>query len=201
MKPYTGYEFLGFILPGLLVLAIAYYGWHGWSHGEPGPTAVLGIAAAAYIVGHVVAAAANWLAPLAWGQLPGRRVSSFQGLRGGNGKYVGVSDDQLLEWLGADAEQDPQRAFDLAYTRIRQHGDTTQLDILNEQIGFYRNGAVAGLLGTVIVITLELVAGGAGTLPALTSAPVLALVTLAFCLRYRRFWTRFGDYVIRITRT
>jgi hypothetical protein len=201
VKPYSGYEFLGFVLPGLLVASVAYFGWNGWPHGEPGPVALLGITTLGYLSGHVVAALANWLEPLAWGRRPGSRPSSLDGLRGRNGKYANVTDQQLREWLDPDGEADLQRAFDLAYSRARATDLKKVLDLYNEQIGFYRNTATASMLALVIVAAYQFVPESAETLPLALAGPLLALAGVSFTVRYRRFWARFGDSVIRAART
>lgn len=201
MKPYSGYEFLGFVLPGLLVSAVAYYGWNGWPHGEPGPVTLLGITTLAYLTGHVIAAIANWLEPVVWGRKPGSRPSSLAGLRGRSGKYADVTDEQLRDWLDPGGERDLQRAFDLAYSRARGTDVKVVLNLYNEQIGFYRNTATASVLALVIVAAYQFAPGSARTLPLAVAGPLLAVAVFAFVIRYRRFWTRFGDTIIRSART
>src|SRR3981081_3537331 len=74
------YEYLSFVLPGAVVLFAAVYGYFGWPWGEPGATALVGILGACFIVGHLVAAVAQFCQPILWGHRPSNAADSKWGL-------------------------------------------------------------------------------------------------------------------------
>src|SRR6266545_8309707 len=105
MWPPSIYDSLSFVLPGGTVLFTSVYGWNGWPYPEPGATAAIGILAAAFVVGHLNAALAAFLEPLAWRHRPGQRMSSTWGLFGPGGVYTAAEQDTVEAEMAAKLER------------------------------------------------------------------------------------------------
>jgi hypothetical protein len=200
MIPFSAYEWLSFLLPGGLFLFAAFYGWNGWPYPEPGAAALTGILAASFAVGHAVAAVASWLEPCIWLRRPGSRQEPDWGMFGRGGTYDSAERERIMTDLrkryGADV--DFRKGYYLAYTQLRQAGKDAALVIANQQIGFYRNMTFAALAGAMIIVGYWAV--GRAALPVVW-ALFLATAAILFAFRYRRFWRRFGDEVVRGIRT
>lgn len=194
MNPYSAYEYLSFILPGGVLLFASFYGYHGWHWKEPGATALVGILAACFVVGHANAAVAQYCQPLLWRQRPSNRSSSEWGMFGPHGAFP-AEDDRDRVRAGLDAAYPGlsfQQAFNSAVGKIRDSDD--HLKVLNSQIGLYRNLTAASLLSLVLVVYYNL--SSHRHLPLLPWVPILVAVTLLFANRYRHFWRRYGAHVI-----
>jgi hypothetical protein len=196
MNPYTAYEYLSFILPGGLITSVAFYGYFGWPYSEPGGTYLVGILAVAFVVGHLNAGLASWIEPGLWGDRPGGRTDSTWGMFGKRGPY----DEEDRPGVEADVcnamgESPFRTAYNLGFTELRRQGQAGFLDILNSQIGLYRNLAVACGVCSIIVVGYN--ATDHQHLPLVPWLPILLVAAVVFTYRYRRFWVRFGDYVVR----
>jgi hypothetical protein len=199
VNPFSAYEWLSFLIPGGVFLFAAFYGWKGWPYPEPGAAVLTGILAASFAVGHAVAAVASWLEPVIWLHLPGTRQNPEWGMFGSGGTY----DDAERVLVVADlrvryGDVDFRTGYNLAYTELRQAGNDAALAIVNQQIGFYRNMSMSAAAGTLIVVGYWAV--GRDALP-VAWALFLGTAAILFAYRYRRFWRRFGDEVIRGFRT
>lgn len=194
---YSVYEYLTFVIPGGVILAATIYGWKGWPFGEPGVIAAAGLVVAAFISGHALASVANWLEPMWWRRRPGSTVSSSAGLFGEGGLYD-ADEEKTLRNLFRKAFPELsgfENQWRAAYSVALRGPLGSRLQIMVDQIGFYRSMAAASLLCGLLILAFEL--GGKAHLPLLPWLPITAVTTLAFALRYRRFWTRLGDYVVR----
>lgn len=193
---YAAYEFLSLVIPGGLLLAAAVYGWDGWRYDEPGATALVGILAASYVVGQANAAIANLLEPVLWLRRPGSRQDPTWGMFGPKGTYSEQDREHILGQLRARyGDVDFPRGYNLAYTELYQLGKDEQLKLANQSIGFLRNMTCACVIATCLVGAYA--AAGREALPAAIWIPIGVAASVLFAYRYRRFWRRFGDYVIR----
>jgi len=201
VNPYSPYEYLSFILPGGVLLFASFYGYNGWHWKEPGGTALVGILAACFLVGHANAAVAQYGQPLLWGQRPSNRSSSEWGMFGPRGTFTAVGDRERIEHeLSAAYSGLPlQEAFAAALADMRRNGNDGFLNILNAQIGLYRNLTSATFLATVVVVYYDL--SSHQHLPALPWVPIFLTVTVLFANRYRHFWRRFGAHVVNTVRS
>lgn len=201
MWPPSIYDSLSFVLPGGTVLFTTVYGWNGWPYPEPGATAAIGLLAAAFVVGHLNAALAAFLELLAWRHRPGQPMSSTWGLFGPGGVYTAAEQDAIKAEMAAKLERQErfQVLFNLGYTTLQHAGKDEQLKIFNQQLGFYRNMSTATAVSAVATCAYAI--AGRDWLPAAIWAPIYVVATLLFAYRYRRFWRRFADAVIRGIRT
>lgn len=185
------------MLPGGLVLGVALYGKYGWPQDEPGATFLVALLSAAFMLGHIVAALANWLAPLAWGKLPGSDPPSQQGLFDKKGHLHGKGEADALKAFNKllGPQPDLDRAIKAGAKRMRAEARGKMLSVYNEQIGFYRNSATACLVATLIVVVYELTAVGTPPMPAAFWVPALLVACLLFTGRYRRFWRYYAREV------
>jgi hypothetical protein len=194
----TLYDYLCFIAPGGLVLAAVVYGFElAPVGGAPTSTGLVLLTAAAFIVGHLNAAVANYLQPLAWGKRPGSRLPSSTGLFGNRGLYGSTPQHQIEQDFKAPFPEahDFQQRFDLGYTLLRQKKLDTGAQIMNQQIGFYRNIAASVLAGIFIVVIATL--WQHDTLHWWIWLPVGIVAEVLFVFRFRRFWVRFGNEIVR----
>jgi hypothetical protein len=193
---YSAYEYLTYVLPGTLVATTAFYGWHGWPYGDPSVGLVVGIVAVGFFVGHVIAAAANWLQPALWGHLPGRHLASAEGLFGPKGAWT-FSEQEVKDAFKARFPEASnfESQFKLAYAEAQTGPLGSKLQTFVEQIGFYRSGALACALCLVLVTAFALT--GRSHLPVSLWGPLFLLSFVAFAYRFRRFWVYLGDYVVR----
>jgi hypothetical protein len=205
MDKLTLYDYLGFVLPGALLLATAAYSFELATPKQvPSAEGLVILTAAAFLVGHLNASLAFTVAPLAWGRRPGGRIPSSAGLfrKGWRGRPAGpYANNQrhiehIFEKRFPDGNNFDQR-LRLGYTLLRQKQLDGALQIANQQIGFYRNLAV-GAAGCMVMLVSAAVTGHDGLDNRLwISASVASLVLCV--LRFRHFWVRFGDEVVRGT--
>ncbi len=194
---FSAYEYLAFIFPGASLIFVVFFGWYGWPYGDPGAGAIIGLVSASFVVGHALAAFANWLEPVWWGQRPGRVVASTQGLFGRRGLYNTQEEKEIEDALARAfprLEGMPNR-FRTAYSRAQEGPLGSKIQTFVDQIGFYRSMAASTALGIPIVVAYCI--SGRDHLSCVLWIPALCIATLAFVLRYRRFWIRTGDYVVR----
>ena len=201
MQPprFSAYEYLTFVLPGFVVLSVSVYGWHGWPYGEPGASSLLGILIASFIVGHALSGLSNWVEPLAWWRRPGTKVSSSQGLFGKAGLYDEKEESTIKAAFSkhySDVSQFESQ-FRLAYSEALTSPIGPRLQTLVDQIGFYRSMMVASVFSAIIVLVTETRTNE--NLESFFWSPFFLLLGLTFGYRYRRFWVRLGDYVVRHT--
>lgn len=196
MNPYSAYEYIGIIVPGGSILAVAFYGWFGWPYAEPGGTALVGILALAFVVGTANNAAAAKIQSVWLGQLPWQVADPFHGLFGKGRHWPdrATVEQAFKERLGHPALEFGQ-LYRLGQARLRQAGKADTLDHLNQQIALHRGMAFASLVCTVLVITYWML--GKDHLPIVPWVPILAVATVLFALGFRRFWRWYGDHVIR----
>lgn len=149
------------------------------------------------MVGHVLAAFANWLEPVWWGQRPGGVVATTQGLFGRRGLYNSREEKEIEDAVVRAFPQldGTQNRFRAAYTRAQTGPLGGKIQTFVDQIGFYRSMATSTALGVPIVAAYCL--SSRDHLPCALWIPALGIATLAFVLRYRRFWIRTGDYIVR----
>jgi hypothetical protein len=194
--PFNAYEYFSFLFPGAVVTASWYYGTMGLPQAEPGAGASLAFVAVAFLVGHAVAAIASWLEPVIWRQRPGSKTDPTWGMFGRGGTY----EESERQGIAADFERRfPSIPFKSAYhigrTELQQLGKDSQLKIMDQQIGFYRNSAFSSILAAAIVlITWRLGYNHFVVVPWLA---VFLSMAVLFTYRYRRFWRIFGDNVVR----
>lgn len=197
MERFSAYEYLGFVVPGGLVCVVAFYGGYGWPYDEPGATYLVGIVAAAFVVGHLVAGLANLVCGLAWRRLPWHEPDSYEGAFK-KGQYLeGRTEADVLatfkERVGD--HRDLNRSFKAAAKIMHVEGRANRLDVFNQQIGFYRNTATACGICLLLVVGYEVQAATIAPLPAPIWAPVFIVSVLVFTRRYRRFWKLYGREV------
>lgn len=196
MNGYSTYEFIGIVVPGGSILAVAFYGWFGWPYAEPGATALVGILALAFVIGTANNAAAARIQSIWLGQWPWHDPDPFYGLFGSRRPWP---DRHIVERAFRDRLGHPELGFEQLYrigqARLRQEGRAQTLDNLNQQITLHRGLALASLICTSLVITYQFF--DRDHLPPVPWAPVLAIGTLLFALGYRRFWSWYGQHVIR----
>lgn len=190
----SAYRYLTFLLPGALVLTVAFYGWNGWSYGEPGAGALLGLTAAAYMTGHIVVALANYFQPIWWGHSPGGRLESAEGLFSKGGRYEKSKDAVLAAFSSRYPKVDGFEAqFGIAYQQVQKGALGPKLLSIVEEIGYYRSMATASGICFLLVIVYWLL--DRDHLEALLWLPVFAVSAGAHAYRFRRFWRYVGEYV------
>lgn len=193
------YDYMSFILPGGVVILAGWYSLTEAKYAEPGAFAAILIGIAAYVIGQAVAAVWNWFEPVAWGHWPFSRVDRTWGLIGDHGTYTTAEGATITAVFqkrygsGAFATD-----YDLGYAEIQQSGHGDFLAIMNQQIGLFGHLCMACGIGLVMVATTKLPYQPTGL--SIAFAVVLALGVLLFGLRYRYFWKRFGDQVVRQVR-
>ena len=131
------------------------------------------------------------------GRSPPVGVSPRRFRPGDHGTYPEAERERVLGDLRARYGRgvDLLRGYGLAHTELQQTGKDEPLNIANENIGFYRNMTVACLASAGVVVGYALV--GRDALAPVAWVPIFLAATFVFAARYRRFWRRFGDYVIR----
>ncbi len=189
------YQYLTFLLPGALVLFVVGYGWNGWPYGDPGAGAVLGLSAAAFMIGHALAAIANYFQASWWGHLPGSRLQSSEGLFDKRGRYAGAQ-QEITRALEESFPSVPtfEAQFGIAYAEAQAGPLGPKLQALVEQIGYYRSMATASALSLVLVVVFSSM--GHRHLPLLLWTPLFLFLTLLYAYRFRRFWRYVGEYVV-----
>ncbi|MHB1973169.1 MAG: hypothetical protein ACYCR4_02630 [Acidimicrobiales bacterium] len=196
MIPYSIYDYLTFIFPGLTVLFASSYGWFGWPWHEPGGATLVGIIAAGFIVGNVVTAAGSWLEPSFLGHLPGTTPDVLWGQFAKGDRHEGekvafeaVVKRRYGEGISLTA------GYRLAQRELRNSNAGDDLKMLTQQIGFYRGMTVASLIA--LLIEAALASGWHTHLFPGIWLPVFATSTALFAYRFRRFWRWYGDTVLR----
>ena len=192
------YDYLGFIVPGAVIIAVAVYGF-GLAGVTTAPSAegILLLTAAAFVVGHLNVAVANMLQPVAFGHWPFTRLRSTEGLFGNHGRYREAErkeiEDEFAGFFPAASTFEEQ--FRLGYTLLRQKQLDLALQTANQQIGLYRNLMAA----TVVCLPLLAAAAAADhhTLRPQIWIPLDVLAAVLFAIRFRRFWVGFADEVVR----
>lgn len=198
MDNLTLYDYLGFVIPGGLVVATVAYGFQlAPIDAAPSAPGLTMLTAAAFIVGHVNAALANYLQPVAWWQRPGQRLGSSVGLFGRRGLYDAQQQADIEQHFATrfPNARDFQQQFNLGYTTLRQKGLDKAAQIMNQQIGFYRNMA-AGVLVSLVVLIAATVRGH-DILRLWLWVPLAVAAEALFVFRFRRFWARFGNEIVR----
>lgn len=196
MDRFSPYEYLAFLLPGGLLTMAAWIAMGGSVLPDPGAGLLAILLGVAFVIGHAVASIASWLEPVAWGHRPGQRPDPLWGAFGEGRRYT-EADRPRLEGEFRDRFGVPDglpTLYALGYTRLQQLKLDGHLQVLNQQIGFYRNTAAACLLAAGLHLCVRIREIGSNDVLLLAAyAAGLAL----FTARYRRFWTYFSDAVIR----
>ena len=198
MIPYSIYDYLSFIIPGGMILFTAVYGWFGWPWHEPGGTALVGIVAAAFVIGNAVAALASWVEPIFLGSIPGTRPDGLWGQFAKGDRYEDRR-SEVEAVFRRRYDDNLDHSYRLAQVDLRNLGKSGDLDRINSQIGFYRGMAVAS--GVSLLIEVTYVTAWHSHLPSALWMAIFAVLSLLSIYRYRRFWRYFGDYVIRTVTT
>lgn len=189
------YQYLTFLLPGGLVLFAVVYGWNGWPYGEPGAGAILGLSVAAFMVGHTLAALANFLQASWWGHRPGSRLQSSEGLFDKGGRYASTKDEVIKAFDALYPTVSTFEAkFGIAYAEAQAGPLAPKLQSLVEQIGFYRSMAAASAISLGLVLIFN--ALDHEHLPLFPWVPTFIVTTLLYGYRFRRFWRYVGEYVV-----
>jgi hypothetical protein len=189
------YQYLTFLLPGALVLFVFVFGWNGWPYGEPGAGAILGLSAAAFMIGHALAAIANYFQASWWGHLPGSRLQSSEGLFDEGGRYAVTQQAVTTAFEEAfPSVKTFEAQFGVAYAEAQAGPLGPKLQAIVEQIGYYRSMATASALSLVVVVVFYSL--GHRHLPLLLWTPLFLLLTLLNAYRFRRFWRYVGEYVV-----
>lgn len=190
----SAYRYLAFLLPGALLLFVAFYGWNGWPYGEPGAGVVLGLSAASYVSGHVLVSIANFFQPVWWLQPPGRRVKSSQGLFDESGRYAKSKDQVLKAFENAYPQVSEFEAqFGIAYQEAQKGPLAPKLLAFVEEIGYYRSMATASAICVLLVAVFNFAQHE--HLPPGLWIPVFLVSTIAHAYRFRRFWRYVAEYV------
>jgi hypothetical protein len=195
MNLYSAYDYLAFVVPGGVVIFAIIASTQGLPTSDIGVGILVVGLGGSFLVGHVLAAIASFLEPLAWGHRPGSRVEPLWGQDGPNGYGPELDNlaSDLTERYGEG--HDLRRLYQLAHTEIQYAGKDERLRLLNSQLGFYRNAAVAFLVAAIA----QLIVYVRGT-PKIDTWPWIGLYlmfAILFIFRYRRFWRQFADNVIR----
>lgn len=192
------YDYLGFIVPGAVIIATIVYGF-GLASVTAAPSAegLLLLTAAAFVAGHLNVALANVLQPVAFRHRPFTRLRSSEGLFGKHGRYS-EAERQKIETEFAEffpAASSFEERLQLGYTLLRQKQLDQALQTANQQIGLYRN------LMAATVVCLPLLAAAAATshdvLDPAIWIPLDVLAAVLFAMRFRRYWVGFANEVIR----
>lgn len=190
----SAYRYLTFLLPGALVLTVAFYGWNGWPYAEPGAGALLGLIAAAYMTGHIVVALANYFQPIWWGHSPGGRLESSEGLFDKGGRYEKSKDAVLAAFSSSYPNVDGFEAqFGIAYQQVQKGALGPKLLSIVEEIGYYRSMATASAICMLLVLVFRLF--GRTHLEVLLWTPIFIVSMAAHAYRFKRFWRYVGEYV------
>ena len=195
MGPYTVYDYLTFILPGSMVLFTAVYGWFGWPWHEPGATALVGLLAAAFIVGNALAAIGTWIEPLLLGSAPGGVPNGLWGQFAAGDRYEGQRARIQNVFEARYHEPDLAKSYRLAQAELRTLGKADDLSRISSQLGFYRGMAVASVV--CFLVEVAYVCVWSSHLPTALWLSIFGILTALSIYRFRRFWRWFGDYVIR----
>lgn len=188
------YRYLTFLLPGALVLGVVVYGWIGWPYGEPGAGALLALTARSYMTGHIVVAIANYFQPIWWGNRPGGRLQSSEGLFDKAGRYSESRDKVLAAFNSKYPKVDEFEAqFGIAYQEAQKGQLGPKLLSMVEEIGYYRSMATASVICFMLVILFNVC--GHDHLELLPWAPLFIVSAIAHAYRFRRFWRYVGEYV------
>ncbi len=202
MDNLTLYDYLGFVVPGGLVVAAAAYGFDlAPIHAAPSTPGLALLTAAAFVVGHINAALGNFLQPAAWVHRPGSRLPSSAGLFGRRGLYSATQQAGIEQHFANRFPQadDFQQRFNLGYTELRQKELDKAAQIMNQQIGFYRNMAAGIVVALCVVIVAAIL--GHHTLRWWLWVPLGVTGEALFIFRFRRFWVRFGNEIVRGVQT
>ncbi len=192
MKDFSPYDYLSFILPGGLVIAVASIGFSGVPTQEPGASWLVVLVAASFVVGHGVATVASWMEPLAWGHAPGRPTDPAWGLTGPRGAFEASEWDAISEQCRSryPSASTFRSAWNMGYLELQAGTARDRLAMLNQQIGFYRNTTVACIASVVLVVAQW--ATGYQFLDPRVSLGIFGLGAVLFTYRFRRFWRYFG---------
>lgn len=193
------YDYLSYVLPGGVVLFAAGYGYFGPLASEPGVFYSLVLVVAAFVLGHACAALFNWIEPSLWGSRPFGKVVRTSGLFGKGGVYADaeaklIASEFASRYPGGNFEVN----YDLGYADLQLRGKDDFLQILNQQIGFYGHMACASIIAIVIVGVMW--AAGKTYLPPAIWIPIFVIGAVLFAARYKHFWRRFGEQVVRSIR-
>lgn len=190
----SAYRYLAFLLPGALLLFVAFYGWNGWPYGEPGAGVILGLSAASYVSGHVLVSIANFFQRVWWLQPPGGRLKSSQGLFDKSGRYADSKDEVIKAFTKAYPQVSKFEAqFGIAYQEAQKGPLAPKLLAFVEEIGYYRSMATASAICIVLVVAFHV--ADHQHLPVELWVPLFAISTAAHAYRFRRFWRYVGEYV------
>ena len=193
------YDYLSYIVPGAVVVTAWWYGFIGARYQEPGVFASIALVIAAYVVGLAVAAIWYWAEPAIWWHRPFARLDKTWGLIGARGAYP---DDQREAIESTFAKRyrsgDFGTNYDLGYTEIQESGKGDYLLIFNQQLGLLGHLSAACLLGGLVLVFAVIVRST--SVSALTWAIGLLVGSALFGARYRYFWKRIGDQVVRQVR-
>lgn len=189
------YDYLGFVVPGATILFAVIYGMDGWPRAAPGSSALVGLVAAAFVIGYANASVGNALEPVFLGARVGTWPDPLWGTLAVKSRYSAETREYHAAVLAKRYPGVGQpTAYKLAYTELQQLKLDGPLQLTNQHIGFARGMATACLIGLLVTVGAGL--GGRSHLPLTVWVPAFAGATMLFVQRYRRAWFRFGDGVL-----
>ncbi len=169
---------------------------NGWPLPELSAAEIVIWTAAAFVVGHVVASIASLIQPWFLGRRLGAHDIKLWGLFGSAGIYDEEEERQVQAEFRTrfGDESSFSKLYDLGYTRLQQLDEDGYLQMLNTQIGFYRNMAVAMAASALATAAAWLIGQGK---PYSLAAMTFIAIAAVYVWRLRRFWRRFGYAVCR----
>lgn len=180
----------------MTILFAVIYGMDGWPRAAPGSSALVGLVAAAFVIGYANVLVGNALEPVfLWGTRRNMARSPCGGHWAVKSRY---SVEPASTTRAVLAKRYPgvgqPTVYKLAYTELQQLKLDGPLQLTNQHIGFARGMATAGPIGLLVTVGAGL--GGRSHLPLTVWVPAFAGATMLFVQRYRRAWFRFGDGVL-----
>jgi hypothetical protein len=191
------YDFVTYIFTGAALIAGVVWAVAGVP-AEPGATALLGLAVASYIAGHL-AQALGVLWEAKWWKAKGGWPSDVRMTPGKKGCYQPELRDLIVRGLemgrGGEIEKlEPKHLFALARAELRTRNDDVRAELLNALYAFSRGLATVSFVLTVTFVVVWLVTGEERLVPA---AIVAAVASALFLYRFNRFGFYFADQVWR----
>jgi uncharacterized membrane-anchored protein len=193
------YDYLSYIVPGAVVLTAGWYAFLGAKYQEPGVFASIALVVLAYVAGLAVAAIWYWAEPILWRHPPLSRLDRTWGLIGRHGVYPEEQRNAIQStFAGRYRAEDFATNYDLGYAEIQESEKGNYLLIFNQQLGLLGHLAAACVIGSVLIVVAVVL--GTASVYALWWAVVLCGGSGLFAARYKYFWKRIGDQVVRQVR-
>lgn len=197
MDQLTLYDYLTFVLPGGVVLAVSTYASRGWPWPRPSAAILVLLTGAAFVVGYAISGISNLVEPCFLGQRSLRNPDPLWGTLNGPSRMEDVEKQQLRGLLSAryGKELTATAAYRRALVELRAKDKAPMLPTINQHLGFARGMAVASMISAIILIACAIF--GDSHLAVQFWVPVSAGAAALFIARFRRFWRWFGENVLR----